>query len=98
MDANGADLMDVVESICELPVQNPQEEVFSSADLRWTGYGATERHDAVALIPFERVDDFIIGECAYVEAPTRFHIEKGKKRSLGSLKEYKEDEYLEQKL
>ncbi|KAK4758663.1 hypothetical protein SAY87_019964 [Trapa incisa] len=98
MDAHGAELVDVVESICGLPVQNPQEEVFSSADLRWTCYGTTEHHDMVVLIPFERVDGFIIGECANVEAPTRFHIEKGKKRSPGSLKDYKEDEYLEQKL
>ncbi|OWM76375.1 hypothetical protein CDL15_Pgr028245 [Punica granatum] len=98
MSGHGAEGTETVESILELQVQNPDEEVFSSGDLKWTGYGTAERHDVVALIPYARVDDFIIGECANVESPTRFHIEKAKKRPLRSLREYKEDEYLEHKL
>ncbi|KAH7566081.1 hypothetical protein JRO89_XS08G0081500 [Xanthoceras sorbifolium] len=87
-----------VESIVDIPVQDPPEEDFSSADLTWTKFGNTEHHDDVALIPYERVDSFIIGECSNVECPTRFHIERGRKRSRGSLKEYKNDEYLEYRL
>lgn len=90
--------MDIVESILDIPVQDPPEEEFSSADLTWTKLGTADRHDDVALIPYERVDTFIIGECSNVECPTRFHIERGRKRSRGSLKEYKDDEYLEYKL
>ncbi|CAK7354884.1 unnamed protein product [Dovyalis caffra] len=90
--------MEIVESVLNLPVQNPVEEDFSSADLTWTKFGTDEHHDNVALIPYDRVDTFIIGECSNAECPTRFHIERGRKRSRGSLKEYKNDEYLEYKL
>ncbi|EOY25229.1 hypothetical protein QUC31_009182 [Theobroma cacao] len=90
--------MEIVESILDIPVQDPPEEEFSSADLTWTKFGAAEHHDDVALIPYARVDEFIIGECSNVECPTRFHIERGRKRSKGSLKEYKSDEYLEYRL
>lgn len=90
--------MDIIESILDIPVQDPKEEEFSSADLNWTKFGNPEHHDDVALIPYARVDAFIIGECSNVECPTRFHIERGRKRSKGSLKEYKNDEYLEYRL
>ncbi|KAJ4851512.1 hypothetical protein Tsubulata_011932 [Turnera subulata] len=90
--------MEIVESLQNIPVQDPPEEEFSSADLAWTKFGTSERHDDVALIPYERVDTFIIGECSNVEFPTRFHIERGRKRPRGSLKEFKSDEYLEYKL
>ncbi|EXB40969.1 hypothetical protein L484_020703 [Morus notabilis] len=90
--------MAIVESILDIPVQDPSEEEFSSADLTWTKFGTSDHHDDVALIPYERVDEFIIGECSNVECPTRFHIERGRKRSIGSLKEYKDDEYLEYRL
>lgn len=90
--------MEIVESILDIPVQDPPEEEFSSADLIWTKFGTAEHHDDVALIPYARVDEFIIGECSNVECPTRFHIERGRKRSKGSLKEYKSDEYLEYRL
>ncbi|KAK9021079.1 hypothetical protein V6N11_011084 [Hibiscus sabdariffa] len=91
--------MEIVESILNLPVQDPAEQEFSSADLTWTKYGTAEHHDDVALIPYARVDEFIIGECSNVECPTRiFHIERGRKRSMGCLKEYKSDEYLEYRL
>ncbi|KAK9034753.1 hypothetical protein V6N11_050906 [Hibiscus sabdariffa] len=90
--------MEIVESILNLPVQDPAEQEFSSADLTWTKFGTAEHHDDVALIPYARVDEFIIGECSSVECPTRFHIERGRKRSMGCLKEYKSDEYLEYRL
>ncbi|KAG8495810.1 hypothetical protein CXB51_009322 [Gossypium anomalum] len=89
--------MEIVKSILDIPVQDPQAE-FSSADLTWKKFGTVEHQDDVALIPYTRVNDFIIGECCNVECPTRFHIERGRKRSKGSLKEYKNDEYLEYKL
>ncbi|KAK6921455.1 Zinc finger, SWIM-type [Dillenia turbinata] len=87
--------MDIVESIFDIPVQDPAEEDFSSADLNWTKFGTPDHHDDVALIPYARVDEFIIGECSNVKCPTRFHIERGRKRKKGSLKDYKDDEYLE---
>ncbi|GFY87514.1 SWIM zinc finger family protein [Actinidia rufa] len=90
--------MDIIESILNIPLQDPPEEEFSSADLNWYKFGTAERHDDVALVPYARVDAFIIGECSNVECPTRFHIERGRKRSKGSLKEYKTDEYLEYKM
>ncbi|KAK9292230.1 hypothetical protein L1049_020193 [Liquidambar formosana] len=90
--------MDIIESILDIPLQDPPGEDFSSADLNWTKFGTAEHHDDVALIPYARADAFIIGECSNVECPTRFHIERGRKRSKGSLKEYKSDEYLEYRL
>ncbi|OVA08710.1 zinc finger protein [Macleaya cordata] len=90
--------MEITESIQDIRLQDPPEEEFSSADLSWTKFGTSEHHDDVALIPYDRVDAFIIGECSIVECPTRFHIEKGRKRTEGSLKSYKSDEYLEYRL
>ncbi|KAH7860850.1 hypothetical protein Vadar_018777 [Vaccinium darrowii] len=90
--------MDIIESILNILVQYPPEEEFSSADLSWSKFGIAERHDNVAIIPYARFDAFIIGECSNVECPTRFHIERGRKRSKGSLKEYKSDKYLEYRL
>lgn len=90
--------MEIVESILNLHVQDPPGEDFSASDLSWTKFGNEERHDDVALIHYDRVDAFIIGECCNVEFPTRFHIERGRKRSTGSLKEYKHDEYLEYRM
>ncbi|KAF9678965.1 hypothetical protein SADUNF_Sadunf07G0091100 [Salix dunnii] len=90
--------MDIVESVLNLAVQNPAVEDFSAADLTWTKFGTAEHHDEVALIPYDRVDAFIIGECSSPECPTRFHIERGRKRARGTLKDYKTDEYLEYKL
>ncbi|XP_070027863.1 uncharacterized protein [Nicotiana sylvestris] len=90
--------MEIVESILNLPVQDPPGEDFSASDLSWTKVGNVERYDDVALILYDRVDAFIIGECCNVEFPTRFHIERGRKRSRGSLKDYKHDDYLEYRL
>ncbi|XP_077224519.1 SWIM zinc finger family protein isoform X2 [Tasmannia lanceolata] len=90
--------MEITGSVLDLPVQNPPNEEFSSADLSWTKFGTTEHNDDVALIPYDRADAFIIGECSNAECPTRFHIERGRKRKKGSLKNYKNDEYLESRV
>ncbi|KAL6605843.1 hypothetical protein ACP70R_041496 [Stipagrostis hirtigluma subsp. patula] len=86
---------EVVQSVSDLPVQDPPGEEFSAADLTWAKYASSEHHtDDVALIPYDRMEAFISGECNNPECPTRFHIERGRKRERGSLKEYKSDEYL----
>ncbi|KAL8473565.1 hypothetical protein ACS0TY_030410 [Phlomoides rotata] len=90
--------MEIIESIDDLPVQDPPGEDFSSADLDWVKFSSAERCEDVALIPYDRVDAFIIGECCNVECPTRFHIERGRKRAKGTLRELKNDEYLEYRL
>lgn len=90
--------MEVYESIDDLRVQDPPGEDFSSVDLEWVRLRGVDRCDDVALIPYDRVDAFIIGECINVEFPTRFHIERCKNRDEGSLKEYKNDEYLEYRM
>lgn len=87
--------MEIKYSIDDLPVQDPPTEEFTASDLTWTKYGSSEHHvDDVALVPYDRVDAFIGGECSNPEHPTRFHIERGRKRERGSLKECKSDEYL----
>ncbi|KAL8204932.1 hypothetical protein R6Q57_010555 [Mikania cordata] len=90
--------MELIESIQEIPVQNPSVDDFCAADLKWVKFGNPEHYDDVALIPYARVDEFIYGECSNVESPTRFHIERGRKRLKGSLLEFKSDEYLEYRL
>lgn len=47
-------------------MQDQHEEEFSAADLTWTKFGNAEHHHDVALIPYDRVDAFIIGECSNV--------------------------------
>lgn len=92
--------MDITNSIFSIPVQDPVGVVFSSINLRWTKFGTADRYDDVVVIPYERVQAFIDGECSNVECPTQFHIERGRKRESGSLqdKEYKNDEYLEYRM
>nr|CAD1823723.1 unnamed protein product [Ananas comosus var. bracteatus] len=87
--------MEIKDSVTDIPIQDPPGDVFSAADLTWTKFGSTEHHvDDVALIPYARVEAFISGESSNAECPTRFHIERGRKREKGSLKEFKSDEYL----
>ncbi|XP_011621857.1 uncharacterized protein LOC18430096 isoform X2 [Amborella trichopoda] len=91
--------METVDSILDLVVQNPPNEEFSSADITWSKIQKDkDQTDDVALIPYKRVEEFIKGECSKVECPTRFHIERGRKRPKGSLKSYQSDEYLEYRL
>ncbi|KAJ4757345.1 SWIM zinc finger family protein [Rhynchospora pubera] len=87
--------MEIKTSVSDIPLQNPPGEEFSAADLTWTKFATSEDHaDDVALIPYGRVEAFISGECNNPEFPTRFHIERGRKRERGSLKEYKSDDFL----
>ncbi|WVZ72188.1 hypothetical protein U9M48_020689, partial [Paspalum notatum var. saurae] len=91
----GQETEEVVQSVSDLPVQNPPGEEFSAADLTWAKYASSEHHrDDVALIPFDRMEAFIAGESNNPECPTRFHIERGRKREEDSLREYRSDEYL----
>ncbi|KAF7072136.1 hypothetical protein CFC21_077305 [Triticum aestivum] len=89
------EMTEVRQSVSDLPVQDPPGEEFSAADLRWVKYASSEHHcDDVALIPYDRMEAFISGECNNPEYPTRFHIERGRKRERGTLKEVRSDDYL----
>ncbi|XP_016434839.2 uncharacterized protein LOC107761170 [Nicotiana tabacum] len=69
------------DQILSLPVQNPPTLEFSSAELVWSKVeGWRDNIDRVALIPFARVDDFVRGESANRECPTRFHVEARRRR------------------
>jgi hypothetical protein len=88
-----------LQSVSDLPVQDPPGEEFSAADLWWAKYASSEHHcEDVALIPYERLGAFISGECNNPEYPTRFHIERSRKRKRGDLKEFRSDEYLKYRL
>jgi len=85
----------VVRSLKDLPVQNPPGEKFSAADLTWLKYASSEhRWDNVAIIRYDRLEAFLSGESSNPECPTRFHIERSRKREEGSLREYWSDDYL----
>jgi hypothetical protein len=93
------DEAEVLQSVSDLPVQDPPGEEFSAADLRWAKYANSEHHcDDVALIPYDRMEAFISGECNNPEYPTRFHIERSRKRERGTLKEFRSDEYLKYRM
>ncbi|CAK9146206.1 unnamed protein product [Ilex paraguariensis] len=69
------------DEILSLPVQNPPTLEFSSADLVWSRVeGWRDNIDRLALIPFARVDDFVRGESANKDCPTRFHVEARRRR------------------
>ncbi|KAB1225218.1 hypothetical protein CJ030_MR1G025749 [Morella rubra] len=69
------------DEILSLPVQNPPTLEFSSADLVWSKVeGWRDKTNRVVLIPFARVDDFVRGESANKECPTRFHVEARRRR------------------
>lgn len=69
------------DEILSLPVQNPPTLGFSAADLVWSKVeGWCDKKDRVAVIPFARVDDFVRGESANKECPTKFHVEARRKR------------------
>ncbi|KAG0480815.1 hypothetical protein HPP92_011673 [Vanilla planifolia] len=91
--------MDVTDSIDVIPVQDPSGAEFAAVDLTWTKFGSAGHPPVdVALIPYDRVEAFINGECSNAEYPTRFHIAKSRKREKDSLREYKSDEYLQYRL
>ncbi|KAL5708201.1 hypothetical protein ACHQM5_019021 [Ranunculus cassubicifolius] len=61
------------DKIFSLPVQSPPTYEFSAADLEWStveGYG--DILEKVAFIPFDRVNNFISGESANKNFPTKF--------------------------
>lgn len=69
------------DQILSLPVQNPPTLEFSSNDLVWSKVeGWRDNLDKVCLIPFARVDDFVRGESANKDCPTRFHVEARRRR------------------
>ncbi|XXG44588.1 hypothetical protein AAC387_Pa01g4347 [Persea americana] len=69
------------DEILSLPVQSPPSLEFSSADLTWSRVeGWRDAIDRVALIPFDRVDDFVRGESSNKDCPTRFHVEARRRR------------------
>lgn len=69
------------DEILSLPVQNPPTLEFSSSDLVWSKVeGHRDNMDRLALIPFARVDDFVRGESANKDCPTRFHVEARRRR------------------
>ncbi|CAI9115714.1 OLC1v1016700C1 [Oldenlandia corymbosa var. corymbosa] len=64
------------DKILSLPVQNPPALEFSSKDLVWSNVeGCGDKIDRISRIPFGRVDDFVRGESANEDCPTRFHVE-----------------------
>ncbi|XP_024928442.3 uncharacterized protein LOC107417124 [Ziziphus jujuba] len=70
------------DEILSLPVQNPPTLEFSALDLVWSKVeGWRDNMDRLALIPFARVDDFVRGESANKDCPTRFHVEARRRRS-----------------
>lgn len=84
------------DQILSLPVQNPSSLEFSAAELVWSKVeGWRDTVDRVALIPFARVDDFVRGESANKDCPTRFHVEARRKRSMESAHKVKVDGILE---
>lgn len=69
------------DEIFSLPVQSPPTLEFSAADLVWSKVvGWRDKIDRVARIPYPRVGDFVRGESANEECPTRFHVEARRKR------------------
>ncbi|CAN4127651.1 unnamed protein product [Withania somnifera] len=69
---------------------------FSSTELVWSKVeGWRDNIDRVALIPFARVDDFVRGESANKECPTRFHVEARRRRPAETTYKPKVDGILE---
>ncbi|MCL7029117.1 hypothetical protein MKW94_015583 [Papaver nudicaule] len=69
------------DEIFSLPVQSPPTLEFSAANLVWSKVvGWRDKIDRVARIPYPRVGDFVRGESANEECPTRFHVEARRKR------------------
>ncbi|KDP28838.1 hypothetical protein JCGZ_14609 [Jatropha curcas] len=84
------------DEILSLPVQNPPTLEFSATDLVWSKIeGWRDKIDRLALIPFARVDDFVRGESANKECPTRFHVEARRRRPSETSYKQKVDGILE---
>ncbi|XP_044489019.1 uncharacterized protein LOC123213607 isoform X2 [Mangifera indica] len=84
------------DEILSLPVQSPPTLEFSAADIVWSKVeGWRDKLDRVALIPFARVDDFVRGESANKDCPTRFHVEARRRRPTNASYKPKVDGILE---
>ncbi|XP_019190053.1 PREDICTED: uncharacterized protein LOC109184506 isoform X1 [Ipomoea nil] len=84
------------DEILSLPVQNPPTLEFSSSDIVWSKVeGWRDNIDRVALIPYARVDDFVRGESANKECPTKFHVEARRRRTAQTSYKPKVDGILE---
>ncbi|KAF3658699.1 putative L-allo-threonine aldolase-like isoform 1 [Capsicum annuum] len=64
---------------------DPPGEDISASDLSWTKFKNEENHDDIVLVPYDRVDAFIIGQCCNVEFPTRRHVNKSSSVCHGPL-------------
>eukprot|EP01018_Ginkgo_biloba_P035271 Gb_21708 [translate_table: standard] len=84
------------EELVMLDVQNPLSSPFCADDLKWSRvHGGHKKYDDVALVPFERIHDFIEGENNNPKAPTNFHIESHRTHTPGSLRKPRIDSFLE---
>ncbi|XP_050234308.1 uncharacterized protein LOC126682614 [Mercurialis annua] len=84
------------DEILSLPVQSPPSPEFSADDLVWSKIeGWRDNIDRLALIPFDRVADFVRGESANKDCPTRFHVEARRRRPPHSSYKQKVDGVLE---
>lgn len=84
------------DEILSLPVQNPPTLEFSASDIVWSKVeGWRDNLDRLALIPFARVDDFVRGESANKDCPTRFHVEARRRRPPQTSYKQKVDGILE---
>ncbi|XP_021892763.1 uncharacterized protein LOC110810780 [Carica papaya] len=84
------------DEILSLPVQNPPTSEFSSVDIVWSKIeGWRDNIDRLALIPFDRVADFVKGESSNKDCPTRFHVEARRRRVLETSYKPKVDGILE---
>eukprot|EP01018_Ginkgo_biloba_P014796 Gb_30458 [translate_table: standard] len=67
--------MSRTEEIIMLEVQNPLSSPFCANDLKWTRVdGGLNKYDDVALVPFERIHDFIKAKNSNLDSPTNFYI------------------------
>ncbi|KAL3603963.1 hypothetical protein D5086_004822 [Populus alba] len=82
--------------ISEKEAMNPPTLEFSASDIIWSKVeGWRDNLDRLALIPFARVDDFVRGESANKECPTRFHVEARRRRPPQTSYKQKVDGILE---
>ncbi|PIA58558.1 hypothetical protein AQUCO_00500465v1 [Aquilegia coerulea] len=84
------------DKILSLPIQSPPTFEFSAADLEWSKVeGWFDKIEKVAFIPFDRVDNFLSGESANKDFPTRFYKEAGRKINRSSTSKEKVDGVIE---
>ncbi|XP_020530092.1 uncharacterized protein LOC18445750 isoform X1 [Amborella trichopoda] len=67
--------------IYSLPVQNNGEGYFDSSKLSWSQISERGKVVDVAVIPFDRVDDFVNGESRHKKCPTNFFRRSTRKKN-----------------